>query len=111
MLRDSGKREEMETGAQREPQDERGRYDLITPHALRRLAILYEKGSKKYSDRNWEKGIPASRMFSSAVRHLFQWIAGNRDEDHLAAAAWNIFCIMHYEEVLPNMIDTPTNHD
>ena len=31
---------------------------------------------------------------------------GMRDEDHLAAAVWNIFAIMHFEEVKPEMIDT-----
>lgn len=106
-LDDSGEREFLETGAFREPQKDKGRYDLITPHGLRRLAVHYENGAKKYSDRNWEKGIPASRMFSSAVRHLFQWVAGSRNEDHLSAAVWNIMCIIHYEEVMPEMIDTP----
>lgn len=105
MLHDSGERQEFDTGAVRDPQQGKGRYDLISPYALKRLALHYEAGAAKYDDRNWEQGIPASRCFSSAVRHLFQWLAGQRDEDHLAAAAWNIFAIIHFEEVKPEMID------
>ena len=106
ILEDSGERQQFDTGAVRDPAKGKGRYDLITPHGLKRLALHYEAGAAKYDDRNWEKGIPASRCFSSAVRHLFRWIAGERKEDHLAAAAWNIFAIMHFEAVKPEMIDT-----
>jgi len=104
-LEDSGERQQFETGAIRDPAAGKGRYDLISPIALRRLALHYEAGAAKYSDRNWEKGIPASRCFSSAVRHLFRWIAGGKTEDHLSAAVWNIFCIMHYQETRPEVID------
>lgn len=104
-IHDSGERQEFDTGAIRDPSKGKGRYDLISPYALRRLALHYEAGAGKYTDRNWEKGIPMSRCFSSAVRHLFQWVTGQKDEDHLAAAAWNIFAIMHFEEVKPEMLD------
>lgn len=83
----------------REPSDGKGRYDLISPFALRRLALRCELGAKKYSDRNWEKGIPFSRYVDSAKRHLNQFLMGLEDEDHLAAAAWNIFAIMHHQEL------------
>ncbi len=104
-LEDSGERQQFDTGAVRDPAEGKGRYDLITPHGLRRLALHYEAGAKKYDDRNWERGIPASRCFSSAVRHLYRWLNGERKEDHLAAAAWNIFAIMHFQEEKPEMID------
>ena len=107
-IHDSGERQEFETGAVRDPARGKGRYDLITPYALHRLALHYEAGAAKYADRNWEKGVPASRCFSSAIRHLFQWIAGRSEEDHLAAAAWNIFAIIDFEERLPEMIDIPS---
>lgn len=107
MLEDSGKRMQFETGAVRDLQENKGRYDLLPPKPLKRLAVLYEMGSKKYDERNWEKGIPASRCFSSAVRHLYRWLDGDGEEDHLAAAAWNIFAIMHFEENKPKMIDLP----
>jgi len=107
VLPDSGKREDFDTGAVRDTQENKGRYDLITPIGMRRVAIHYERGAQKYDERNWEKGIPASRCFSSAKRHLDKWLMGMDDEDHLAAAVWNILAIMHFEEVLPEMIDRP----
>jgi len=107
-LPDSGKRQDFDSGAVRDIRDGKGRYDLITPHGLKRLAKHYEAGAAKYDDRNWEKGMPVSRCFDSAVRHLYQWLEGSQEEDHLAAAAWNIFAIMHYEATLPELMDIPT---
>lgn len=86
--------------AVREPSEGKGRFDLVSPYANRRLARWYELGAGKYSDRNWEKGgIPFSRYLDSAFRHLNKYLMGMTDEDHLAAAAWNIFSIMHFEEL------------
>lgn len=82
----------------REPSTGKGRFDLITPFGLERLARWYELGAAKYSDRNWEKGgIPFSRYLESALRHLNKFMMGMDDEDHLAAASWNILCIMHHQ--------------
>lgn len=66
---------------------------------MRRLAQHYEEGAKKYADRNWEKGMPFSRYVDSAKRHLDKYVMGMTDEDHLAATAWNIFAIMHHQEL------------
>ncbi len=99
-VQDSGKREVFESGSIRDSQDGKGRYDLISFIALERLAIHYENGAKKYGDRNWEKGQQLTRYYSSAMRHLIKWFMGNKDEDHLSAAAWNIFCIIHTEELI-----------
>lgn len=110
-IRDSGKRTQEATGAVREPEKGNGRFDLISPYALWRLAKWYELGAEKYADRNWEKGVKASRCFSSAIRHLMKWMMGWKDEDHLAAAAWNIFAIMHFEEVMTDMIDVPSRKE
>lgn len=106
-LPDSGERERYEAGAVRDKQDGKGRYDLLSPWAIHRLALHYEAGAKKYEERNWEKGIPASRCISSALRHIFQWLAGSREEDHLAAAVWNLCAVMHYEELRPEILDIP----
>jgi predicted HAD superfamily Cof-like phosphohydrolase len=95
-LSDSGKREEFPGGMVREPNNDRGRYDLISPIALRALAIHYERGAKKYSDRNWEKGGPLSRHLNSAMRHLQQYLEGDRNEDHLSACCFNCFAITHH---------------
>jgi len=47
-----------------------------------------------------EKGQPLSRYFDSAIRHMYGFLAGLNDEDHLAAARWNIACIIHTEEMI-----------
>lgn len=104
---DSGARISYGEGkAVREPADGKGRFDLVSPFALTRLAKWYELGAKKYADRNWEKGgIPFSRYLDSAMRHLIKFQMGMIDEDHLAAAAWNIFSIMHFQELGVSELD------
>lgn len=100
VTKDSGTRRAFDTGSQRDAAVDKGRYDLVTPMALRRLAGLYERGAVKYDARNWEKGQPMSVFLDCAKRHLEKHHMGYRDEDHLAAAAWNIFCMMHQEHQL-----------
>lgn len=99
-VKDSGVREEFSTGSRRDTQDGKGRFDLISPIALQRLAIHYQNGANKYGDRNWEKGQPLSRYISSALGHINKFMLGLDDEDHLSAAAWNIFCVIHTEEMV-----------
>lgn len=102
---DTGDRTNFDTGAVRETNDNRGRYDLISAEGLRRLALRYELGAEKYADRNWEKGLPTSNCLNSAIRHLVEYMMGMDNEDHLAAAAWNLFSIMHYERFNPECQD------
>ena len=106
-LKDSGTRENYITGAVRDNGTGKGRCDLISIQGLLRLSKHYEAGSKKYSDRNWEKGMNISRYADAAMRHLAKYLAGCDDEDHLAAVAWNVFAIMHHESELPEMQDIP----
>lgn len=105
LTKDSGCREEFDTGSRRDTREGKGRYDLITPVGLRRLAELYERGAVKYGDRNWEKGQPISRFLDSMIRHTFNYLEGENSEDHLAAVVWNAMSIMHMEEKMPEMND------
>lgn len=97
-VKDSGVRQSFSTGSRRDTREGKGRFDLMPPKALRRLARHFENGAKKYGDRNWEKGQPQSRFMDSALRHLNNYLDGHRDEDHLSAAAWNVLCMIHQEE-------------
>lgn len=106
-MKDSGAREQHKGGAVRDVRTGKGRYDLISPIALRRLAGVLERGSNKYSDRNWEKGIPMGRCMDSALRHLNQYLEGARDEDHLGQAMWNVMVMIHFEETRPDLNDLP----
>ena len=87
-------------GTIRESKQNKGAYELISPLALKRLAIVYEEGGKFHGNRNWEQGLPMCKTLQSAIRHIYQYIEGLRDEDHLAQAAWNIFAVIHFEEMI-----------
>jgi hypothetical protein len=91
-------KEVFNTGSQRDSREGKGRLDLLPPLAILRVAKVYEQGAVKYGDRNWELGQPQDRFMDSALRHLFQWQAGKRDEDHLAHAAFNILAMIHFDE-------------
>ena len=93
----SGKKDKYKTGATRDQRAGKGRYDLISPLALERIAQVYERGALNHGSRNWEKGLPLSRCMDSALRHLNQYLSGMRDEDHLAQATWNIIALIHTE--------------
>lgn len=106
-LKDSGSRESFDTGAVRDNGEGKGRFDLLSTQMLFRLAKHYENGSKKYSERNFEKGMPISRCVDAAMRHLTKYLAGWNDEDHLAAVCWNVAAIMLYEHRMPELMDLP----
>jgi len=110
-LQDSGDRTEFESGAVRDMHEGKGRCDLLPACAILRLARHYENGAVKYSDRNWEKGMPTSVMLDSGIRHLLKYLDGMADEDHLAAAAWNILGAMYMEEKHPELQNIPTRPD
>lgn len=93
------------TEATRDQVAGKGRFDLIPDLALTRLVGVYERGAENHGPRNWEQGIPFSRLIDSAIRHLVQWKMSMYspellDEDHLSHSAWNIFAIMHFEEMI-----------
>ena len=88
------------SGANRSRMEGKGRYDLLGPRALRALARHMEAGIVEggYEARNWEKGLPAGRFFDSAIRHLYGWLEGRTEENHLAAAFWNVHCLIEMLE-------------
>jgi hypothetical protein len=68
------------------------------PRALLEVAKHLERGAEKYEDRNWESGMPLSAFTDSGMRHLLQFMAGEAEEDHLVAAAWNILAAIETRE-------------
>jgi hypothetical protein len=91
------------TGAVRSADREGVRYDLITPIGLRRLAETCHEGAVKYSDFNWERGMPIADLANHAIAHLYAYLSGDRSEDHLAHAAWNCLGACHSEEQWPEL--------
>lgn len=75
-------------------------FAAISPIAIERLAKHFENGAMKYGDNNWQKGIAVKRFLESGNRHINKYFLGNRDEDHLIAAAWNYITAAHTEEMV-----------
>lgn len=107
MLKDSGERAELETGAVRDMHEGKGRFDLIPMCVLLRLAKRYESGSVKYGDRNLERGILCHSFADSAMRHFVKYMDGWTDEDHLISAIWNLCGLAWAEEKHPELMDIP----
>jgi Domain of unknown function (DUF5664) len=100
LTKDSGAREEYDSGMVRDTQEDKARFDLMRPKGipyeaqfLTRVAQLMTRGAKKYGFRNWENANSVEeleRFENSAERHMQQYLAGERDEDHAAAVVFNI---------------------
>lgn len=100
VTKDSGVREEYDSGMRRDTQNGKPRFNLMYPldvpfdsQMLTRLAALMTRGIEKYGDRNWEKANSAEelkRFKESAHRHFIQWLCGDKDEDHAAAVMFNL---------------------
>lgn len=99
-MHDSGEREEFPTGAVRDTAAGKPRLGLISPFALRRFGAWLTAGAMKYSPRNWERGMPFSRVVDSLERHVQAFKAGEVDEDHLAAVMCNASFLIHYQEMI-----------
>ena len=107
-IKDSGNRRKFESGAVRDIQEGKGRYDLLPWDAIHELAIHCEEGALKYCERNCEKGIPIHSLVDSGIRHLSCYLRGMKDEPHLRAALWNIAFAIWMEKNRPDMQDIPT---
>lgn len=72
---------------------------------LLEVSIHFEDGARKYSERNWEKGIEVPRFISSAVRHYLKYLRGDTDEPHCRSFCWNLICCAwtckHHPELNP----------
>lgn len=97
VTKDSGERQEFGNGSVRDTEEGKPRYDLVSPIGYKRQAELMARGAVKYGERNWELGQPASRFLSSLMRHVENYRLGDRAEDHLAAVAYNVYALMHFE--------------
>lgn len=96
IIEDSGRI--FSTGARRNTSEGKGRFDLLPVEAIQALARRFEYGAKLHGANNWRKGIPNSSLFDSALRHLFQALDEQTDEDHLAACMWNVSALIYNRE-------------
>lgn len=68
-----------------------GRYNLVSPLAMERVANILENGSINYGPWNWHK-IDSMDHINHAIAHIFKYIQGDESEDHLG----NAFCRMMF---------------
>lgn len=105
-MRHGDTKTEFETGATRDDTEGKGRPSLISPVLIHRTGEHLRKGEEHYpnvdGEANWSKGMPFRRTADSLIRHIFQWLAGDEEEDHLAAISCNTMFLMHFEEAIAN---------
>lgn len=91
---------------------EKPRTDLLPPDALMAVAEILGYGAKKYSDRNWEKGLTHGRLVGAVLRHLFLYMSGqNVDVEsgrpHLAHCATAALMLLAMSLRRPDLDDRP----
>lgn len=88
-------------GARRTAKDVR--FELLSPIGMRRVAMASHEGAEKYGAFNVEKGLPISVFLNHALSHIYAYLEGDRSEDHLGHAAWNMLFACHSEETWPEL--------
>lgn len=99
-------------GGIRDDSSGRGMFSMISTIGLTRLGQRYEYGHRKYgASDNYKKGLPISGCMDSIMRHWMAYLDGDNSEDHMAAIAWNAFCIMENEVMNPQWQDIPARKE
>ena len=73
------------------------------------VARVTEYGAKKYAPFDWKEGQSASTLLDCTFRHITAAMTKgmySRDDEsghfHLAHAAWNVLCLLHFMQTEPN---------
>jgi hypothetical protein len=99
VVKDSGERQQFESGMVRDTSAGKTEFDrILDGPMLERWAAHLTKGAVKYPDlpdgkANWTLAngqAELSRFRRSAIRHFIQYMRGDADEDHAAATFFNI---------------------
>lgn len=77
--------------------------ELLPFDALEEVGRVLEFGAKKYARRNWEKGIPFSKIIGAVLRHTFAYMRGERRDpetgrSHMAHLATEALFIVAFEQ-------------
>lgn len=103
IVRDSGQRQEFESGMRRDTAEGKPLYTLLDRKMLTRLAEHLTKGAKKYGRENWKLANSPEeleRFKDSAFRHFIQWLDGEVDEDHMSAVIFNLWAAEYVKDKL-----------
>lgn len=112
MIKDSGQRTQFydKDGnelAVRDMHEGKGRMDLLPLTAIIELSKHCEAGAAKYGEHNVDKGVPQHSLCDSAMRHLCKYMRGDKDENHLVAALWNLAWAVQQDVERPELNDLP----
>lgn len=100
-VKDSGQRYVNENGGNRDTAEGKLDYTLVPIESLDRLVRHYHNGLVKYQRDNWKlltKPEDIDRFKQSALRHMYSYLRGSEEEDHLAAVIWNCMSLIYHEE-------------
>jgi hypothetical protein len=102
--------EHFDSGAVRDSQEGKAKFELITPTFKKDLADLLTSKAAHYGDRNWEKGIPTARSFSSLLRHVEalgrgEWLDAESGHPHTVLAAANLMFIHELHDTEYDTLD------
>lgn len=86
---EAGKKRTFSTGANKQAAVGKGTPVLFPGDAYLEISKHFEEGADIHGARNWEKGIPLSKLIDSLERHIAQEKLGMTDESHARALAWN----------------------
>jgi len=88
----------------------KSRIDLAPADAMLHVGDVLAMGAKKYNERNWEHGMPYSKVISSLERHLAKWKAGEDLDDesglhHIDHVMCNALFLSRYVRAFPELDD------
>jgi len=101
----TNKKRTFETGAHRNDDAGKNKMSLVPHKELMRVMKRYRDGADNFGANNWQNGMKLTELYDSAQRHLMAWFMKEGDEDHAAAAVWNILCAMWMEKNKQEMDD------
>lgn len=96
---------------------------LVPPEIIFASAYILKFGADKYGERNWEKGMSWSRVFSACMRHMWAWwggsqgstenfVFGSLDDETERSHLWHALCcvifLVTYEERKVGEDDRPS---
>lgn len=109
VVKDSGERQQFKSGMVRDVTTDKANFlKLLDGPMLQRWAVHLTKGAIKYPDveigvANWTLAngkAEYQRAKESALRHMIQYLQGDRTEDHAAAVFFNLNLAEYVREKL-----------
>lgn len=83
--------------------DDQGKlpWHLLPGDALEAIVRVLQFGAEKYGERNWEKGMAWSRVYSALCRHMWAWWRGEESDretglPHLAHAGCCVLFLLAF---------------